>query len=44
MEVYGSRRTFVGRMLIDAQTLCPAVLELLERYGVPNCYFTTPAM
>jgi hypothetical protein len=38
MRVYGQRRSFVGRMLVAAQTLTPKVLELLERYGVPNSY------
>ena len=39
LKVYGpNRRTFVHRMLVAAQTLNPAVLELLERYGVPNSY------
>ena len=38
MKVYGQRRTFVGRMLVAAQTLGASVLELLERHGVPNSY------
>ena len=39
LKVYGpSRRTFVHRMLVAAQTLSPAVLSMLERHGVPNSY------
>ena len=38
MNMYGQRRTFVGRMLVAAQTLSKEVLEALELYGVPNSY------
>ena len=39
LKIYGpARRTFVHRVLVAAQTLSKVVLDLLDRYQVPNSY------